>query len=530
MMRKTLFLIVLAVTALLTFLSLPLFARGEFVGPTPSVTVTVTPETSFYPISTIAPAPTTTITVSYTPTVDRRELEQIQFIDSDTIAYRRWGNLYIHHLITQTNELIFDGNNITTFDWSSARQQFIVTKGGRLLLIDIAGKVIKNLSAVLAEQDNGFKIGSCYKRNEFIKADSNQIKGAEWSIDENWVQFAYSVIDGCYSTSLWELNPDTNILNILNTSNDFWIWLNAQTLVSSAYQGGGGRLFSIIDIPNNKTIFTVEAWGTYPVGSSDGSRLAIATHNLRKLSVFDTITGEQLVEQDFGNENRDKDSTISVINFSNTGRYVVVQGIMGLESKNSEPKYMTVIVDIETGTLWPLPAHSQPSSSSIVWLPDRDQALMFEQEKNITCLSQLSPKTQQIMPMGTITDTLGVPLAWPGDGRYLPLTDRKIYNPADYTTNWGDTNAGIWFWDRQKGNMPYPVYLITPATQGDDNFKGDAAVFAPILSPDETWLIFGQQVNWTSISSYINDTTLQSIHLPSGIHHQVTAWSLQGAQ
>ncbi|MCP4986918.1 MAG: hypothetical protein GY928_12965 [Colwellia sp.] len=523
-MKQAILLIFPVITALLTFLSSPLLT-GNFIEPTP--TSTATPETLLYPISTTAPIPTLAATTPYTLTLDRNELEHIQFIDPNTIVYRKWGDLYIHHLITQTTHLILDGNNIASFDWSPTRQQFVVAKDGQLLLTDRAGNPVEDLSAILAKPDSRFEVRTCQKYNEFMEADSHQTEDAEWSFDETSVQFTYIVLDDCFYSYLWQLNPDTFTLNLLSNSNDFQTWLNDQILVSSAYYGGGSRVFSIVDVPNDRTIFTVDAWGTYPIGSPDGSRVAVAVHDLRKLLVFDTATGQQIFEHNFINKERNENVLISTINLSHSGRYVVVYVTKGTDIDYTDAKYMTVIVDIETGNFWSLPVRSERFPDTIIWLPERDQALMFEQEENITYLSRLLPEIQQIVPIGTITDTVKAPYSWPGNSRYMPLTGQRGFN-SNY---WGETNAGIWFWDRQKGGLPYLIYLVTPFAQDDDNFRGDASVFDPVLSSDETWLIFGQQIGWGSPSNpYITDTTLQAIHLPSGEHHQIAKWSPSDTQ
>ncbi len=268
-------------------------------------------------------------------------------------------------------------------------------------------------------------------------------------------------------------------------------------------------------------IFHVDAWGTTPVGSPNGSRLAVAVHDLRKLLIFDTVTGQQIFEHNFINKARNENAIISIMNLSHSGRYVVVYVTKGTDIHYTDAKYMTVIVDTETGNLWSLPVRSERFPDSIIWLPDRDQALMFDREENTTYLSRLLPEIQQIVPIGKITDTLKSPYSWPEDSRYIPLTGQR-----GFTTNyWGETNAGIWFWDRQKGGLPYLIYLVMPFAQDDDNFRGDASVFAPVLSSDETWLVFGQQIGWGASSNpYITDTTLQAIHLPSGEHHQIAKW------
>lgn len=534
-MRKT-FLFIFFATITIPAFSPPFLFAGNFVEPTatpPTIIATPTLEPPRYPISTTVTVPEVVFSIPYSlnVTVDFKEVEQKQFIGDNTVAYRQWKNLYIHHLMTQTTQLILDGNDITSFDWAPSRQYFVVIKGGRLLLIDATGNLVEDLSKIIAEPDSGFEVRSCQQYDKFIKADSNQITNAEWSPNENSVRFVYAVNDdGSYCRFyLWQFNVDTYTLTSISSSNDpVWTWLNDKTVVTSGYLGGGGRDFSIVDVPNDRVIFRTEAWGTYPVGSPDGSRLAIATYSLRKLLIFDTATGKQIFEYDFGNENPDEDAIISVINWSPSGRYITLYVEKGMGNISTRNKYSTVIADIETGEFWPLPAHSEYLPVSVIWLPDDDdQALIFDRHDKTTYMSRVLPEIRQIVLVGKITDTLQFPDIWPDNNRYLPMANGKVYDPVNPITNWAGFTAGIWLWDRQKGGPPYPVYLVSPCVQDDDSYyRGDAAVSTPTLSPDETWLVFGQQVGWSvSNNPHYTDITLQAIHLPSGEYHQIAKWS-----
>ncbi len=477
------------------------------------VLVTPLPPTPTVIVRTI-PQPTLVPMVPYTLQVQASELLSPRFVGTDTVAYLQWGNFYIYNLAAGMARSILTGGDVTDFDWSAKRGQFVVVKSGQLLLLDGTGRQVSHLSDHLTARFPPVEIPACDLQGRHNESSTRRInvtrhvKEASWSPEQDYLHFSSDLYDEdspCFSI-VWLYEPGRDRLaEIGKVSWGFTRrWLNSDLLMVDNYGGGGSYMYDIYGAHDAALRLTVRTEVEVPASSRDGRRIASLSAPYTLLEIWDTTTGQEIMREALPVQSRLVGEA-----WSSSGRYLALAQAV---EPPAPPDYYTPsqprlkIMDLDTRQDWQPAREFGQDFFWGAWLPDRDRLLLFSPETSGTAVFLVDPANRSVLPLGEVGEKHLFTQAWSSTGRYLLLTG---------------SNA-LWVWDRQRGSLPYPVHQV--------NAPDGQVIFDKFVwSPNDEWLVFAQTIGqpYDGIRSnpYLSDITLQAFHLPTGHYRQVARWA-----
>jgi hypothetical protein len=480
------------------------------------VTITAVPELPTSPIPTVTPTSSPTAIVSDVPKphnlpVALSEIEQVRFVNTDTIAYLQWGTVYTHNLSTQQSGVVVGSGDISSFDWSDAQQQFVVVQDNHLYLLDMNGTLVKNLASTLPViHPNPEFVKACYW-NEMTENDNllEYVKWVRWNpVDPNIIFGAANIDD--YIThhcgpKIWSANIEENQLTEIGRFTNYNPepqWLNKDLLLLDYYTGGGSHVYSVVNIPSSETIFEFGTYAGFTEASASGNRLVNVSELQVELQAWETSTGNELWQEPFPFD------TVAYRNaWSFDERYIVVsqgENLLNTPSENSPPIALLVF-DVEAKQKlqfdYQFFGYTHPT-----WLPNRNEILVFNRTGEDANIFIANPKDQTVELVSVHPNRRFVPNVWSSTNRYLPLIE-------------GASDRSIWLFDNQAVETPSLIYEL-------DSPDRVAQFNNLVWSSDDMWLIFTERSGPSMPDTDHADITLQALHISTGQHHSVTVWDV----
>lgn len=491
-------------------------------------TVTLTPTaastSSSTPTLNLLPTATPMVTSSFTPdeivlpgqkpqklSMAKSEIEQIRFVDNNTVAYLQWGTIYTHNLATQQTKTVAGSGNISSFDWSESQQQFVVVQERQLYLLDETGTQIQNLSHTLPViHPNSEFIEACFW-NEMAETD-NLLEHVKWVL---WHPVGPNIIFGAaniddYIThhcgpKIWSANiPENQVTEIGQPTNynPQPHWLNKNILLLHYYTGGGSHLYNVVNISNAETIFEFGGYAGFTRFSASGNRLLNTSEGKIEFQAWETLTGTELWQESFS-----IDTVAYRTAWSFDERYVVVGQAQKIfhTSPESKTPISLLVFDMETKQKWQS-EHQFFGYIQAAWLPDRNEMLIFNTIGEDTKIFSTTPKEQTFELIRAIPKKSLRVFDWSSTHRYLVLSEIQAYR-------------AIWLFDNQSVEPFSPIYEL--------NLPDGAARFDNFMwSPDDSWFIFTEQSGPAIPVANDADITLRGVQIPTGQHQAITVWEI----
>ena len=471
--------------------------------PTPIPTTALTPLPVLAEVTLPTPKP-------HNHPIASSEIKQVHFVDVNTLAYLQWGTIYTHNLLTRQTKAIIGSGDIDSFDWSDSQQQFVVVKNGHLLLFDVTGTLVKNLSDILPP---------IYPNPEFVKACSwnkmtegdNLLEYVKWvlwnPVDANIILGAANIND--YIThhcgpKIWFVNIEKNQIVEVGDFKSYDPkpqWLNRNSILLDYYEGGGSHKYDVVDVSRGETILEFDTYAGFTESSASGTHLVNVSELQVSLRAWNTITGNELWDESFP-----YDTVVYRNAWSFDERYIAVSQGQGLFSYSPDNLVSLLVLDVNSRRKQKL-EHKFSDYIFPVWFPDKNNILVFEQRLNDegSNIFLADPESQTVEFLSGYPNYQFMPIEWSTNNQYLPLIEQQ-------------ENRSIWLMDRQSIETPFLVYeLDTPDyVAWFDNFNWNL---------DNTWLIFTEQSGEKSIPLGA-DISLQAIHIPTGESHSITIWEI----
>jgi hypothetical protein len=400
-----------------------------------------------------------------------------RFVTTDTVAYLDQGDLFLYSLARQTARRITSGGNTTSFDWSPAQARLVVAENGRPLLLDLTGKLSADLGVQPAASAAQFQGAGCtaegYHTTESINL-LEHVSWVAWSPDQGAIVFAADVYEGnrlCYSTIGVVTGPryEARVLGTIVRYLARPRFVGAAALMLEHYTGGGQRTFDVVDVDSGKTLFSTTAWGSYPVVSPGGRRLAVrAGFGTDTLDVFDVAARQVIYHHVFTG------TSLEIGAWSDSGRYLSFFERSATASALDQPAQTTVL-DVDTQQPWRV---QEPAVwPTWTWIPGANQLLAFTPNDNHVTVAAIDPAGQTVMTVETVQNTKYLwPASWSHSSRYLALFA---------TGPEGEGEQGIPVWDERAQRFLAPCYQV-PAASGQTSF------IYQDWSADDRWMLVVQ--------------------------------------